>query len=118
MNFMESLERIAGKIDDLLGVAVVDSDGILVQDHIIDPDLDITALVAEYSALLKAADKASSSVEIGVSHEITVLTEKAIVIIKKINEGYFLFLVARSDKNMGKGRFFMKREAAAMVEDM
>ncbi len=118
MNFKEGLGRIAEKIDDVLGVAIVDQDGILVEEHQTDPSIDLAALVAEYSAFLKAADKASLSVDLGPSQEITVSMEKTSVIIKKINEAYFLFLVARSEKNMGKGRFFMKREAAAFVEDL
>ncbi len=118
MNFKEGLERIAEKIDDFLGVAIVDQDGILIEEYKIDPLLDMNALVAEYSALLKAADKASLSVDLGPSREITVLTDKTGVIIKKINEGYFLFLVVQSEKNIGKGRFFMKREAAVFVEDL
>ena len=112
MSFRDGLERIAGKVDDLLGVAIVDSEGILIQEHRVDPDFDITSVVAEYSAFVKAADKASVSMDLGLSQEVTVITETNTIIIKKINDDYFLLLGAKSEKNMGKGRFFIKREEA------
>jgi len=118
MSFKEGLQRIAEKVDDLLGVAIVDGEGILVQEVKSDPSFDVISLVAEYSAFLKAANKASVSMDLGPSCEITVITQKMTIIIKKINDGYFLFLAAESPKNIGKGRFFMKKEAAAFVEDL
>ncbi|MBI3358587.1 MAG: roadblock/LC7 domain-containing protein [Nitrospirae bacterium] len=118
MSFREGLERIAEKVDDLLGVAIVDSEGILVQEVKADPSFDLISLVAEYSAFVKAADKASVSMELGPSYEIMVTTDKMAIMIKKINDGYFLLLAAESDQYIGKGRFFMKREAAAFVEDL
>jgi len=118
MDFKESLKKIGDKIDDFHGVAIVDSDGILVEEYKIDPLLDLNPLVAEYSAFLKAADKASVSAEVGTWNEVVLLTEKAAIMIKKITEGYFLFMVMQSEKNIGKGRFFMKREAAKIVKEL
>jgi len=118
MDFKESLKRIAEKIDDFQGVAIVDSDGILVEEYKIDPCLDLIPLIAEYSAFLNAVDKASISAEVGRWQEVTVLTEQATIMIKKMTEGYFLFMVMQSEKNIGKGRFFMKKEAAVLIEDL
>jgi len=118
MSFREGLERIAEKIDDILGVAIVDAEGIMVQEVKTDPAFDLISLVAEYSVFVKAADKASVSADLGTSHEVTVTTDKVTIIIKKINPEYFLFLAAQSDKNVGKGRFLMKREAYAFAEDL
>jgi predicted regulator of Ras-like GTPase activity (Roadblock/LC7/MglB family) len=56
--------------------------------------------------------------DLGPSQEVTVVTETITIIIKKINEDYFLLLAAQSEKNVGKGRFFMRREAAAIVEEL
>jgi predicted regulator of Ras-like GTPase activity (Roadblock/LC7/MglB family) len=118
MSFRECLERISDKVDDLLGVAIVDAEGIMIQEVKADLSFDLISLVAEYSAFVKAADKASVSSDIGFSHQITVTTEKITILIKKINPEYFLFLAAETDKNMGKAKFFMKREAYALAEDL
>ena len=118
MNFKEGLQRIANQIDDFIGIALVDSDGILVEEYKKDDLFDLTPLVAEYSAFLKVADKASISSDVGPSHEMTVLAEKATIIINKMAGGYFLCLVTQSPKNVGKGRFYMKREAALIAADL
>jgi predicted regulator of Ras-like GTPase activity (Roadblock/LC7/MglB family) len=118
MNFKEGLERIAAKVDDFIGVAIVDADGISIEEHKKDPQFDFNPLIAEFSAFLKAADKASISAEVGPSDEVTVSAEKATVIIKRIKEGYFLLLATDSRRNIGKGRFFVGRESALISEDL
>lgn len=118
MNFKESLKNIADKIDDLLAIAIGDMDGIVLEEYKIDPLFDIASLVAEYSGLWRTVEKASLSLDLGASQEISVLTEKTTVIVKKINAGYFLLLAARSEKNFGKGRFLAKKEIATLVEEL
>jgi len=118
MNFKENLRKMADKIDDLLAIAIGDMDGIILEEYKIDPLFDITSLVAEYSGLWRTVDKASLSLDLGPSQEISILTEKTTIIVKKINAGYFLLLAAKSEKNFGKGRFLVKKEIAALVEEL
>lgn len=118
MNFKESLKKIADKIDDVLAVAIGDMDGIILEEYKTDPLFDITSLVAEYSGIWRTVEKASLSLDLGSSQEISILTEKTTLIVKKINTGYFLLLAAKSEKNFGKGRFLVKKEIAALVEEL
>lgn len=118
MNFTERLQKIIDKVDDLLGVAISGVDGILLEERKIDPMLDLASLAAEYSALWKTIDQAGRSVDLGGAQEINILTEKWMILLKKISADYFLILVAGSEKNFGKGRFLMKRAAGALVEDL
>ncbi len=118
MNFKEGLERIAARVEDFIGVAIVDADGISIEEHKKDPFFDFNPLIAEFSAFLKAADKASISADVGPSDEVTVSAEKATVMIRRMKEGYFLLLATDSPKHIGKGRFFMKRESALISEDL
>ncbi len=118
MNFKESLRKISEKVDDVMGVAIAASDGIIVEENRIDPSLDLGSIAAEFGVLLRTVDKASQSVELGSSQEITVITDRAIVLIKKINSEYFLLLAVASEKNFGKGRFLIRMEAATLVEEL
>lgn len=118
MSFKESLQKIADKLDDVLGIAISDMDGIILEEYKGDPLFDVTSLAAEYSAVWRTVDKASLSVDLGLSQEMSILTEKAAIIVKKINEGYFLLLATASDKNLGKGRFLVKKEAAALAKEL
>lgn len=118
MNFKESLKKLSEKIDDLMGVAIAASDGIIVEEYRADPALDLTSIVAEFGALWRTVDKTSQSVELGSSQEITIVTERAVVLVKKINPEYFLLLAVASEKNFGKGRFLLRMEAATLVEEL
>ena len=118
MSFADNLQQIAGKIDDVLGVAISGMDGIILEEYKADPLLDLASFAAEYSALLRVVDKTGLSLDLGASEEISILTERTSVLIKKINAEYFLLLAVGSEKNFGKGRFLMKKEAATLVEEL
>ncbi|MBI3805863.1 MAG: roadblock/LC7 domain-containing protein [Nitrospirae bacterium] len=118
MNFKDNLQKLSEKIDDLIGIAISGMDGIVVEEVRIDPSFDLGPLAAEYGALWRSVDKAGQSVELGSSQEMTIMTEKAILLVKKINPDYFLLLVVGSEKNFGKGRFLLKMEAASLVEEL
>lgn len=118
MNFKESLKKISEKMDDVMGIAIAAADGIIVEEYRADPSLDLGSIVAEFGALWKTVDKASESVELGSSQEVTIITERAIVLVKKINPEYFLLLAVASEKNFGKGRFLLRMEAATLVEEL
>lgn len=118
MNLKENLKKIAEKVDDVRGVAIAAADGIIVEEYRADPSLDLTSIVAECGVLCTSAEKASQSVELGASQEMTIVTERATVLVKKINPEYFLLLVVASEKNFGKGRFLLRMEAATLVEEL
>lgn len=118
MNLKENLKKISEKVDDLRGIAIAAADGIIVEEHRVDSSLDLVSIVAECGALWKSAEKASQFVELGASEEMTIVTERAIILVKKINPEYFLLLVIASEKNFGKGRFLLRMEAATLVEEL
>lgn len=118
MSFEESLRRVTNNIEDSLGVAMVGMDGMVVEEHKKDPLLDLQSLGAEYCAVIKDIERVSSSLGLGSGREISVVTDKAIVILKKINEEYFLLLVLGSEGNFGKGRFLLKREIAFLEKEL
>lgn len=118
MNFADRLKKIVDKIGDVLGAAISGVDGIILEEYKVDPALDLASLAAEYGALWRAVDNAGLSVDLGAAKEITVLTGKMMIILKKINSEYFLVLAIGSERNFGKGRFFLKREAGALLKEL
>lgn len=118
MSFDESLRRITNNIEDSLGIAMVGMDGIVVEEHKKDPLLDLQSLGAEYCAVIKDVERASASLGLGSGKEISVITDKAIIILNRINEEYFLLLVLGSEGNFGKGRFLLKKEIAFLEKEL
>ena len=116
MSFQAVLKRLADKVDALSGAAVADGDGIIVESHLVDPALDIAALVAEYGVLWQSAGRASDASDIGTVLEMTVITERAALIVRKIRPGYFLLAVIKTEQQLGKGRFYARLAADRLVE--
>ncbi|MCI0528579.1 MAG: hypothetical protein L0Y56_14165, partial [Nitrospira sp.] len=75
MSFVESLRKITNNLEEALGVALVGMDGIVVEEHRRDTLLDLSALAAEFSAVLRQIEEVSESLHFGQAHELCVLSE-------------------------------------------
>jgi len=115
MSFQKYLKDIADKTEHLSGLVIADEDGIVVEEYPIVSGLEMASLVAEYGAILKSIDQAGLSSDLGVMSECSILTEKAVLVIRKISSDYFLLLALPSEKNFGKGRFYTRIAADALA---
>lgn len=118
MSFVESLRRVTNNLKDSKGIALVGMDGIVVEEHKKDPTLDLQSLGAEYSSMMREVQKTSAALQMGDAREVSVLTDKAIVITRQISPEYFLVLVVESEGNFGKGRFLMRKEIASIEKEL
>ncbi len=118
MSFSEHLKGISEGLDGLLGVALADMDGIIVEEYTIDSDIDMAVFVAEYSPLWNTAEKAGSSINLDPPDEMSLLNETTAVIARKINPDYFLIMGLDSKKGIGKGRFHLTLAAAAIEKEL
>jgi predicted regulator of Ras-like GTPase activity (Roadblock/LC7/MglB family) len=118
VSFVENLRRISNNLEDSLGVALVGMDGIVVEEHRRDNLLDLSALAAEFSALLRQIEEISEGLHFGLAQEICVLADKGLILIRKVNPEYFLLLVIHSDGNFGKGRYLLRREIAQLEKEL
>lgn len=118
MSFSNHLRRIAGGLQDFMGVALVGMDGIVVEELKADDLLDLSALTAEFSTLLRQMDEVSSNLHFGQARELCFLGDKGVIVVKRINAEYFLLLVIQSEINFGKSRFLLKKEIAQMEKDL
>lgn len=110
MSFTDSLRKIMEDLKEAQGIALVGMDGIVVEEQKREPQLDLQSLGIEGCTIIKQTDKAMSSIGLGDSAELSVLTEKAVIVIRRIHEGYFLLLAIRKNGNFGKGRYLLRRE--------
>ena len=110
MTFSEILQRIADEEKDAMGIAIVGMDGIVVEERVVERNIDLASISAEYSSVLKDIDRVSDSLKFGAVKELVVVTDKAIILMKGINKDYFIIFAIRPDGNIGKGRFLIRRE--------
>lgn len=117
MSFTEVLKYVTSSVKGAKGAAVVGMDGIIVESHIETSGVDLPSVSAEYGNILKEVENASKSLKMGSPAEVSVVTESSDLIMRKINDDYFIALVLSPDGNFGKGRFLMRVAANRLVEE-
>ncbi len=118
MIFSEILQRITDEEKDAMGIAIVGMDGIVVEERVVERNIDLTSISAEYSSVLKDIDRVSDSLKFGAVKELVVVTDKAIILMKGINKDYFIIFAIRPDGNIGKGRFLIRRELPRLEKEL
>ena len=115
--FSEILQRIVEETSGGIGAVLMGYDGIAI-DQFFSPDeeIDLQMVVVEYSNVLKEIRKTAEILSLGEMEEISIRTDRFIIVIRMLNEEYFVALIINRDGNFGKGRYLMTREGFNLVE--
>jgi predicted regulator of Ras-like GTPase activity (Roadblock/LC7/MglB family) len=96
----------------------MDFEGIAVDSYVKGDSLDINAIGAEFSVILKSIQRAIESLEAGGAREIAIQSDKVTTLIRILNDEYFLALTLSPDGNFGKGRYLMRTAAPKLIEQL
>ena len=115
--FSEILQRIVEETGGGIGAVLMGYDGIAI-DQFFSPDeeLDLHMVVVEYSNVLKEIRKTAEILSLGEMEEISIRTDRFIIVIRMLSDDYFVALVIARDGNLGKGRYLMTREGFNLIE--
>ncbi|UCE78052.1 MAG: roadblock/LC7 domain-containing protein [Nitrospiraceae bacterium] len=108
MSFTEVLKETVDRVDGAVSSMIIASDGIPVQEYISEQLIDLTGLGAEASAMIRDISNAAENLGLGNAREFSIISERCGIIMRKINDEYYLALVIKPDGNYGKGRFILK----------
>lgn len=117
MPFADILKDVVNGTEGALGALVVGVDGIPVEEYALTKDLDLQSMTVEYSTLLKEIEKGSQSAQLGSTKEVTVIADKAMIMLRRLNEEYFMVLIIRPDGNFGKGRFLLRMSVPKLLKE-
>ncbi len=108
--FKQALKDIQAKTEGCLGVVIMGTDGIPVeqvwQSEGTDANLDVA--VAEFTSLLRNAARTSSDLGLQRLREMSVLCDTAYFVMRLINDEYFLVVALDPDGNFGRARFELR----------
>lgn len=117
--FAEILQEILDGTLGAVGVVLMGYDGIAIEQHFKPcdgPDLQIVTI--EYANVLKEIKHTVDILNTGAMEEVSIKTERFIVIIRVLTEEYFVALILQRDGNFGKGRYLLLREAQKLVNEL
>ncbi len=117
--FNEILQRIVEQTGGGVGAVLMGYDGIAI-DQFFAPDgeIDLQMVVVEYSNVLKEIRKTAEILSLGEMEEISIRTDRFIIVIRMLNAEYFVALVINHDGNFGKGRYLMTREGFNLIKEL
>lgn len=94
-------------------------DGIAVDQYMRPGEsFDINTIGMEFSFILTQATKAAELLSVGSMAELTIRAEKLTLVMRMLNEEYFLAIAMRSDGNFGKCRFLSRMAAPKLVAEL
>ncbi len=117
MPFSDIMKEVVNGTEGAVGALIVGLDGIPVEEYSVSQEMDIQSMTVEYSALLKEIEKGSQTAQMGSMREVTVIADKAIIMLRRLNDEYFFVLVIKPEGNFGKGRFLLRMSAPKLLKE-
>ena len=116
--FGEVLDSVLNKVEGTLAAVVMGMDGISIEDRIRGNEVNIEALAAEYSSLLKGTALTTQEIGLGPIQEMVVSAESRIIVIRMITPEYFILVLLDRDGNIGRTRFELKKAKFALEKEL
>jgi predicted regulator of Ras-like GTPase activity (Roadblock/LC7/MglB family) len=117
MPFSDILKEVVGGTEGALGALIVGLDGIPVEEYSVSGEMDLQSMTVEYSSLLKEIEKGSQAAQMGTTREVSVLAEKAMIMLRRLNDEYFFVLILKPEGNFGKGRFLLRMSVPKLLKE-
>ena len=108
MSFSETLNAMVNRVDGAVSAMIIGTDGIPVEEYAVEKLIDLNALGAETSQMMKDVKFAAENLGLGEAKEFSIISDLCGILMRKINDDYFLALVIRADGNYGKGRYVLR----------
>jgi predicted regulator of Ras-like GTPase activity (Roadblock/LC7/MglB family) len=107
-SFTQALRGIAARVPEAQVLIIMGTDGIPVEKLVLNPDPNLEAVAAEYTALLRASVSAAGDTGLGELRELSVVTERVTALLVAITSEYYLFAALAPGALQGRARFAMR----------
>jgi len=115
--FNEILEGIVERTNGGVGAVLMGYDGIAIEQYFFPcEDVDFNTVAVEYANVLKEVRKTAEILNTGLMEEVSIKTKRFYVVMRILNDEYFIALILDCDGNFGKGRYLLNKEAPRLRE--
>ncbi len=117
--FQESIQKMVDRCDGGVAGILMGFDGISVESYTrSDGGPDIQTVGMELAHVISQVRRAAELLEVGALHEVTVQAETLTVVVRALNEEYFLACALRPQGNLGKARYLMRLLAPQILLEL
>ncbi len=116
--FVEHIKRVVDGVAGGVGGLVMGLDGIPVDTYMAEDKLDLSTIGIEFSYILGQARRAGDTLQIGSISEFTIKAEQLTMVIRMLNDEYFLAVVLSAGGNYGKCRYLMRLVAPEIIKEL
>jgi predicted regulator of Ras-like GTPase activity (Roadblock/LC7/MglB family) len=120
MSFESILRKIVEEGKGVMGVALVESDGITIAQAISKdaPELDIAAAGVEFGRIIGDVSKAADALGAGHVDETTVTMDRMTLVFERVDGDILLIAVLAKDGNLGKARYLIRRSLLPIRQEL
>jgi predicted regulator of Ras-like GTPase activity (Roadblock/LC7/MglB family) len=116
MPFKGILKSLVEQVEGGQGAVIMGYDGIPIDEYINENiTLDVQLLSVEYATLLKEIRRTIEVLRTGEMDEVSITTGLSRIIVRPVNDEFFVVFVLERDGNFGKGRYLLKRDAPKLA---
>ncbi len=117
--FTEILKKVVDHVDGGIGGVVMGLDGIPVESYMRQAEqLDINTIGMEFSFILGQVKKAAESLQVGACEELAVRAERLMLVVRMLDQRYFLAVALSPEGNFGKARYLLRLAAPKLTEQL
>ncbi len=106
--FGQALRAVAARVPESQLLIIMGTDGIPIERLVLNPDPNLEAVAAEYTALLRASVSAAGDTGLGELRELSIVTDRMTALLVAITAEYFLFAALAPGALHGRARFALR----------
>jgi predicted regulator of Ras-like GTPase activity (Roadblock/LC7/MglB family) len=106
--FGQALRAVAARVPESQLLIIMGTDGIPIEKLVLNPDPNLEAVAAEYTALLRASVSAAGDTGLGELRELAIVTDRMTALLVAITAEYFLFAALAPGALHGRARFALR----------
>ena len=115
--FGQALRAVATRVPESQLLIIMGTDGIPIEKLVLNPDPNLEAVAAEYTALLRASVSAAGDTGLGELRELSIVTDRMTALLVAITAEYFLFAALAPGALHGRARFALRMAGEGLQQE-
>jgi predicted regulator of Ras-like GTPase activity (Roadblock/LC7/MglB family) len=115
--FGQALRAVAARVPESQLLIIMGTDGIPIEKLVLNPDPNLEAVAAEYTALLRASVSAAGDTGLGELRELSIVTDRMTALLVAITTDYFLFAALAPGALHGRARFALRMAGEGLQQE-